>query len=140
MLTRGTLDSVREAEALLRECLEICLKTIPDEWGVPNTRSLPGQAVLGIADLDAALPAEARADHLRRAEPLILDGYAALKDNPATPASAQTGGFDRPREALERVVRLCEVWERIELGKGYGAKAAERKARPDAAPPAPDKK
>lgn len=34
---------------------------------------------------------------------------------------------DRRREALERVVRLYEVWDKIKPGKGYDAKAAEWK-------------
>jgi tetratricopeptide (TPR) repeat protein len=134
LLTRHTLESAREAEPLLRECLEIRVKTIPDDWRVPNTRSMLGGAILACAELDPALNSAARADRLREAEPLLLDGYAGLKDNASVPTPAQTGGFDRRREALERVVRLYEVWDKAEPGRGHDAKAAEWRKRLDADP------
>jgi tetratricopeptide (TPR) repeat protein len=128
LLKLGTLDAAREAEPLLRECLEIRLKTIPDDWRVPNTRSLLGGSILLIADLDPALAPSARAARLREAESLLLDGYTALKDNPGVPSPAQIGADPR-REALERVVHLYEVWDRADPGKGYDAKVAEWKAK-----------
>jgi hypothetical protein len=132
LLTRHTLESSREAESLLRECLEIRVKTIPDDWRVPNTRSMLGGAILACAELDPGLTPSSCANRLREAEPFLLDGYAGLKDNASVPTPAQIGGFDRRREALERVVRLYEVWDKAEPGRGHDAKATEWRKRLDA--------
>ena len=124
LLQRGTLDAAKEAEPILRECLEIRVKVMPDDWRVANTKSLLGNAILAIADLDSGLSTDARVQRLREAEPPLLDGYNGLKDNPAVPTPVQAGG-DRKREALERVARLYEVWDMTAPGKGHDAKAAE---------------
>jgi tetratricopeptide (TPR) repeat protein len=134
LLTRHTLESAREAEPLLRESLEIRVKTIPDDWRVPNTRSMLGGAILACAELDPGLTASSCASRLREAEPLLLDGYAGLKDNPSVPTPAQMGGFDRRREALERVVHLYEVWDKAEPGQGHDAKATDWRKHLDADP------
>ncbi len=93
-----------------------------------------GGAILTVADLDPAFTPAERADRLREAEPLLLNGYAGIKDNPAVPKPTHTSG-DRRREALERIGHLYEVWDKAEPGKGYDTKAAEWKAKLDAAPP-----
>ncbi len=46
----------------------------------------------------------------------------------------------RITQALERVVRLYEVWEKAEPGKGYDAKAAEWKAKLPSAPVGTEKR
>ena len=43
----------------------------------------------------------------QEAEPLVVNGYRGLKDNPAVSP-------DRKRGALERVVKLYEAWNRFE--------------------------
>jgi tetratricopeptide (TPR) repeat protein len=126
LVQRATLDAAREAGPLLRECLEIRTRTIPDDWRVANTRSVLGGALLLIAELDSGLTPAGRTDRFREAETLLLDGYAALKDNPAVPTPQQAGA-DRRREALERIVHLYEVWDQAEPGRGYASKAAEWK-------------
>jgi tetratricopeptide (TPR) repeat protein len=142
LLKHGTLETAREAETMFRECLEIRIRAIPDSWLVDTARSLLGRAVLATVELDPALTSEARAARLREAEPLLLDGYAGLEDNPNVPTPAQAGGADRRREALERIVRLYEVWGRVEPDQGYDAKASEWRKALDAAhaPAAPEHK
>lgn len=122
LLKRGTREAAREAEPLLRECLEIRLKTIPDDWRVPNTRSLLGGVTLLVVELDSSLTPASRADLLREAERLLLEGYQGMKERDA---AIPPQGKVRIPEALERVVRLYEVWDKIEPGKGHDAKAAE---------------
>ena len=134
LLQRGTLNTVKEAEPLLRECLDIRLKTMSDDYRVFTAKSLLGEAILTIADLDSALTPDARAARFREAEPLVLDGYAGLKDNSNVPTSAQSSA-DHKRDALERIARLYEVWDKAEPDRGYDAKAAEWRATLDAAPP-----
>ncbi len=123
LVQHGTLEALLEAEATLRECLQIRLEVLPDDWRVPNTRSMLGAALTLIAQRDTSLTAERRASHLREAERLVLDGFEGLKNNEAVPAPAP--GRDRRREALERVLLLYETWDRIEPGAGYDAKATE---------------
>jgi serine/threonine protein kinase/tetratricopeptide (TPR) repeat protein len=114
LLKRGTPTAAAEAEPVLRECLSIREKLYPlgheQQWLRFNTMSLLG----------GALAAQAKyAD----AQSLLVDGYTGLKDDPHVPSAAVAGG-DRKREALERVVRLYEAWDKAEPGKGYDAQAA----------------
>jgi tetratricopeptide (TPR) repeat protein len=138
LLKQGTLAAAREAESLYRECVEIRVKAIPESWLIYSAKSLQGAAVLAVIELDVAATPDARIARLREAERLLLDSHLALKDNAAVPTPAQAGGFDRKREALERVVRLYELWNRIEPGQGHDAQAAEiRKALDAGKAPAP---
>jgi hypothetical protein len=125
-VTHGTLEEAREAEPLLRECLEIRVQAIPDDWRVGNTRSLLGGAILLSAELDSALTPEARAIRLREAEPLLLAGIQWMKERDA---AIPTEGKVRLTEASERVALLYETWNKAEPGQGYDTKAAEWKAK-----------
>jgi hypothetical protein len=93
LLKVGTLEAAREAEPLLQECLEIRAKAIPDDWRVPNTRSLLGAALLG-------------QNKLAEAEPLLLDGYKEIQEREA---AIPPQGKMRIPETLERLVRLYEA-------------------------------
>jgi eukaryotic-like serine/threonine-protein kinase len=132
MMQIRTLVAVREAEPLLRECLPIWVEHRPDEWILPHTRSLLGEAIVLGAELDTLLTPESRAARLRAAEPPIVESYAILEK--MAPPSAQSGpraanlDFFR-RAAIARAVHLYEVWNRTEPGLGYDAKAAEWKAK-----------
>ncbi|HEY3231722.1 MAG TPA: tetratricopeptide repeat protein, partial [Roseiflexaceae bacterium] len=128
LLRLDTLDAAREAEPLLRECLEIRSRTMPAAWQVDDTKSLLGGALLAIADKDGALLPAARVDELKQAEPLILEAYAGLKDNPNLPPVSR-GAIDRTCETLVRIVRLYELWDELEPGSGYAGKAAEWRAK-----------
>jgi hypothetical protein len=79
---------------LLRECLAIREKALPDDWSRFDAMSMLGGAVLG------------QRRHAE-AEGLAVRGYEGLKAS-AVNIRAQ----DKPRllQAAERVVRLYETW------------------------------
>ena len=53
-----------------------------------------------------------------------------MKDNPQVPPpSPLTGGADRKREALGRIVKLYDAWHTSEPGAGHGANATEWRAK-----------
>ncbi|MFQ5805109.1 MAG: tetratricopeptide repeat protein [Phycisphaerae bacterium] len=80
-----------EAEPLLRGCLAMRQKALPDgHWLVADTMFLLGGAVAGQGKF-------------AEAERLLLDGYAGIKDSPQVPE-------DRKRRALERIVELYRSW------------------------------
>ena len=95
-----------EAEPVLRECLVIREKVMPDHWLRFNTMSLLGGALLGQG-------------HYAKAEPLLVGGYEGMRARAARiPPQARI----RLPEAAERLIRLYEAW-------GQPAKASEWKAR-----------
>lgn len=105
-----------EAEPVLRECLAIREKSIPDDWRRFNTMSLLGQALLG-------------QERYAEAEPLIVGGFEGVKAR-----EASVPGISRKfvAEAADRVVRLYEAW-------GQPEKAAEWRVKllgPTDPPPA----
>ncbi|HEY3242489.1 MAG TPA: tetratricopeptide repeat protein, partial [Phycisphaerae bacterium] len=121
LLTLGTRQAAAEAEPLLRECLSIRERALPDDqpqvWLRHNTKSLLGAALM-------------LQDRFAEAEPLLLGGYNGMKDDPRVPPPGPaTGGADRKREALERIVKLYEAWHAAEPGKGHDAQAAEWRAK-----------
>ena len=88
---------------LLRECLEIRQDVLPEgHWLIFNTHSVLGGALTGRGKFDEA-------------EPLLLDGYAGMKDHADAPA-------DRKRQARKRIVALYESW-------GKPAQAAKWRAK-----------
>jgi hypothetical protein len=81
----------RDAEPLLRDCLQVRQAKQPDDWTTFNTQSLLGEALLG---------QKKYAD----AEPLLVKGYEGLKQRQdKIPAAYKKV---RLTEALERLVRL----------------------------------
>ena len=95
-----------EAEPVLRECLAIREKAIPDDWTRYNAMSLLGGALLGQG-------------RYAEAEPLIVPGYEGMKARAAKiPAPAKPPC----PEAAERVVRLYEAWGRPEQAAAWKAK------------------
>ncbi len=82
-----------EAEPLLRECLAIREKNLPDDWRTFNTKSMLG----------GALSAQKK---LADAEPLLLAGYQGMKQREAT---IPPEGKPRLPEAIERLVQFYEA-------------------------------
>jgi hypothetical protein len=82
-----------DAEAVLRECLAIRAKKLPDSWLTFNTKSMLGGALLG---------QEQYAD----AEPLLVQGYEGMKSRESK-IPARSRGF--LTNALERLVRLYDA-------------------------------
>jgi serine/threonine protein kinase len=83
-----------DAEAVLRECLAIREKRLPDGWTTCNSRSMLGGALLG---------QKKYAD----AEPLLVQGYEGMKNR-----EAKIPPHSRPylTSALERLAWLYEAW------------------------------
>ncbi len=80
-----------EAEELMRGCLAIRQKALPEgHWLIADTVSQLGGAISG-------------AGKFAQAEPLLLEGYAAMRENRRVPA-------DRKRQAIERIIQLYESW------------------------------
>jgi tetratricopeptide (TPR) repeat protein len=90
LLRQGKHD---QAEAILRRCLKVREKILPDEWRTFNTRSALGAALLGQGKRSEA-------------EPFLLQGYRGMKQREASiPVAARF----RLVDALERLVRLYEA-------------------------------
>jgi hypothetical protein len=90
---------------VLRECLAIRRKLMPEHWLFFNTQSMLGGSLLG--------------QHMyAEAEPLLLAGYEGMKTRQAIPI--------RLTEALERLAQLYEAW-------GQDDKAAEWRKKLDEA-------
>jgi hypothetical protein len=95
-----------EAEPVLRECLEIRTKALPDDWLSYNAMSLLGGAVL-----DQGRYADA--------ERLVVGGYEGLK---ARGDRIPSGARGRLPEAATRVVRLYKQWGRPEEAQTWKLK------------------
>jgi hypothetical protein len=131
LLTIRTPEAAAHAEPFLRECVDLRRQLFPDghpqTWLRFNAMSMLGEALVQQA-VDVALSLDARLQRLHEAEPLLLDGYDAMKDDPAVPPPQQIGGADRKREALERIVRLYESWHVVEPDAGHDTQADRLRA------------
>jgi len=87
------LNQFAEAEPILRECVAIREKNQPNVWSTFNAQSLLGGALLGQKKYASA-------------EPLLLAGYQGIKERQSQVPASST----RPREALERLIRLYDSW------------------------------
>ncbi len=97
-----------EAEPLLRECVAIREKAIPDDW-----RRFFAMSLLGRALLSQQKHAEA--------EPLVVAGYEGLKAREAKiPAVSKA----HVRNAAAQVVHLYEAWGKPDLARSWAAKVA----------------
>jgi len=89
LMDRG---SHSEAESHLRACYEIRLQVLePTDWRLPYTGSTLGESL-------------ARQNRYAEAEPLLVDGYLALKEMPYVESTAAI--------AHDRLVGLYEDWGR----------------------------
>jgi tetratricopeptide (TPR) repeat protein len=87
-----------KAEPVLRECLTIHEKKLPDSWATFHAQSLLGGALLG-------------QKKYKEAEPLLLQGYEGMERRQGQmPAAARP----RLREALERLIELYEATAQAE--------------------------
>jgi eukaryotic-like serine/threonine-protein kinase len=131
LLKAGTPAAAAEAEKVLREGVALRRRlfpeTHPQKWLIQNAASLLGESLVAEA-ADPTLESETRLARLVEAEPLLIEAYQKLKDDPAVPPPAVIGA-DRKLEALERIVRLHEVWDQVEPGKGHDQRAAEWRAK-----------
>jgi serine/threonine protein kinase len=111
----GALLSLRkfaEAEPVLRECLAIRQKKEGDDWTTFDTQSMLGESLAG----QKKFP---------QAEPLLLEGYEGMKQREGKiPAHAKS----RLTDALERLVRLYEAWDKPDKAAPMRKKLAQAKA------------
>jgi tetratricopeptide (TPR) repeat protein len=105
------LHAWAEAESVLRECLTIREKKLPDDWSTFNAKSMLGGAFLG-------------QKKSAEAEPLLLQGYQGMKERAARiPPQGQV----RLPEALERLVQLYEATGRPDQAAAWRIKLAAAK-------------
>jgi serine/threonine protein kinase len=103
-----------EAELKLRAALSIRQKIQPDDWTTFEAKSLLGEALL-------------EQKKYIDAEPLLLSGYQGLKEREAKIPSPEKVHL---KEALKRLVRLYETWDKPD-------KAAQWRKELEATKPAP---
>lgn len=102
------VQRVREAESLLRDCLDTRVVTLgPGSPRVAETRSRLGDALAAIAVHDGMLSADVRLVQLTCAESLLLEGHETLRQNESVAQNTK-------RDALKRLVRLYEAWDKPE--------------------------
>ncbi|MCG8650943.1 MAG: tetratricopeptide repeat protein [Pirellulales bacterium] len=92
------LESYQQAESVLRQCLEIRTKIMPDDWLRFNTETMLGGALLGQKKYDEA-------------ESLLIDGYNGMK---ARKKALTVGRKARVTEALQRLIALYEATDQPE--------------------------
>ncbi|MCY3003554.1 MAG: serine/threonine-protein kinase [Planctomycetota bacterium] len=106
------LQRWKEAEEVLRECLEIRERLLPaGNWARAYTRNLVGGALLG----------QLRVEEARE---LILESAAALAMANDVPAS-RPGQPDRVAESFERAARLLDELARLDPSGPHAAAAAD---------------
>jgi hypothetical protein len=111
-----------DAEPLLRECLTIREKRMPDNWLTFNTQSTLGGALLG-------------QQKYAEAEPLLVKGYEGMQSREKT--IPKQGGAELPiPEALDRLIELYTATNRPDEAKQW---RAERAKYPDGKAKAPEK-
>src|SRR5262249_26962669 len=91
-----------------------------DAWHFANARSLWGGGAVASAATDVAADAKARIFELQKAQPLLLEGCDGLEQSTAIPAARRSTFL---REAMERLVRLHELWDTLVPGTGHAAQA-----------------
>jgi serine/threonine-protein kinase len=90
LLTQGKLP---EAEKLLRDCLTLREKQIPDDWRRFNSMSMLGGALL-------------EQKKFSEAEPYLLGGYQGMQEREA---KIPPGSKARLKETLQRLVQLYDA-------------------------------
>ena len=97
------------APGLLRECLLIREKTEPDAWTTFHTQSLLGISLLGQKNYSAA-------------EPLLLSGYAGMKEREG---KLRSQGKARLTDSLDRLIQLYDAWDKPDQAAEWRAKLPE---------------
>jgi hypothetical protein len=94
-----------DAEPVLRDCLALREKQIPDSWFTFNLQSQLGGALVG-------------QKKYAEAEPLLLKGYEGMKAREQT-IPKQGGGELRIPEALDRLIELCTALNKPDEAKKW---------------------
>ncbi len=104
-----------EAETAARDCLSIRERSMPDDFLTFRIRGTLGGILLEQLNL-------------QEAEPLLLSSYEGMAH---TEDDASTHCEPCLKEAVERLIRLYELWDAAEPSQGYAAKAADWQAELD---------
>lgn len=102
-----------DAEPVLRACLGIREKKLPDDWSIFAAKSLLGDSLLG-------------QQKYSEAEPLLVQGYTGMKEREAAIGPTAKRCIT---EALERVARLYEATGDKERATEWRQKMEREKAR-----------
>jgi tetratricopeptide (TPR) repeat protein len=97
-------ERAREAEGLLREVLALRLSAPTSSWRTGDVKSRLGAALVSLAVTDSTLDAEGRRRKLSEAESLLLEGREEVQRG--------ASGEKYKRDALQRIVRLYEAWNK----------------------------
>jgi serine/threonine protein kinase len=99
-------EKFAEAESPARECLALLENSLPDYWLTFDARSLLGGSLAG-------------QKKYAEAEPMLLAGYRGMNER-----QNQMSGAVKPqlKEALDRLVRFYEAWEKPEQAAEWQAK------------------
>jgi hypothetical protein len=100
-----------DAEPLLRDCLAIRQRQIPDNWLTFHTQSMLGGALLG-------------QKKYAEAEPLLVKGYQGMKTREKT-IPKQGGAELRIPEALDRLIELYTALNQPDEAKKWQAERAK---------------
>jgi eukaryotic-like serine/threonine-protein kinase len=129
----GEARFLDDAERAARQCLEIRQRLFADEhsdaWLRHNAASLLGGVLLAKAEITSDAERERARELIREAEPLLLSSAEWMLTDPRMPRPAVLRGLDRAGEASDRAVRLYELLERLEPGRGHADEAARWGAR-----------
>jgi serine/threonine protein kinase/tetratricopeptide (TPR) repeat protein len=112
-----------EAEPILRECLAVRAKALPNDWRTFNTKSMLGAALLGQKKYDES-------------EHLLVEGYDGMAQREEDiPGEARF----RIADALQRLVQLYEAWNKPEpAAKWHEVLKARKSQQSSLKPPEPD--
>jgi hypothetical protein len=104
------LSAYAAAEPLLRESLSLGERKAPDDWRTHHARSLLGGALLGQQEF-------------AEAEPLLLGGYAGLRERQAQiPQDRKVSAT----QAVERLVQLYDGWGKPDKAAQWRKTLGER--------------
>jgi tetratricopeptide (TPR) repeat protein/tRNA A-37 threonylcarbamoyl transferase component Bud32 len=125
-----------DAVALYRDCLTIHSSLYPDghprAWTRYQLMSWLGDALVREASATLLADAERSRALLEEAEPLLLDGYTGMRDEPAL---ATSRGDGRKRAALASIVMLYETWHDLSPDSDRAEQAARWRAELERLPP-----
>jgi len=120
------LERAREAESLLRDCLATRLRgTNANHWRTGDVKSRLGGALLAVAVTESSSTTDTRLSRLTEAESLLLEGHERLQQS-------KSASRIYKRDALERRVRLYEVWDAAAPSSAKSAQAEEWKKKLEA--------
>ena len=95
-------EEYQVAQPILQKCLEVREELIPDSWLRYNAMSMLGESLAGQGQY-------------AEAEPLLLEGFAKMETVPESLAYRKT-------EALERIIKLYEAWDKADEAERWRKK------------------